>query len=192
MLTALLLAHAPLMQARATARRSGVASVAAGISRGTGVTSIEQWSAPEGGTLIGMSRTVADGATKEFEFVMIRKGSGRAAGVRGEAVGPGRGHLHRDPRVGQRGGLRESAARFPDTHHLSTQRRRQPARRHRRDLGTVSTKRIEYPYVSADLRSAADSADTLARPPAVACEVCGLSPHRVRHPRAVLRPNRRR
>jgi hypothetical protein len=37
---------------------------------------IEQWSAPEGGTLIGMSRTVGDGRTREFEFVMIREGAG--------------------------------------------------------------------------------------------------------------------
>jgi len=37
---------------------------------------IEQWSAPEGGTLIGMSRTVANGKTVEFEFLMIREGAG--------------------------------------------------------------------------------------------------------------------
>jgi hypothetical protein len=35
---------------------------------------IEQWSAPEGGTMIGMSRSVADGVTTEFEFLMIREG----------------------------------------------------------------------------------------------------------------------
>ena len=36
---------------------------------------IEQWSAPEGGTMIGTSRSVADGVTKEFEFLMIREGT---------------------------------------------------------------------------------------------------------------------
>jgi len=36
---------------------------------------MEQWSPPEGGTMIGMSRSVADGVTKEFEFLMIREGT---------------------------------------------------------------------------------------------------------------------
>jgi hypothetical protein len=35
---------------------------------------VEHWSAPEGGTLIGMSRTVASGKTAEYEFLMIREG----------------------------------------------------------------------------------------------------------------------
>src|SRR4051812_39211992 len=36
---------------------------------------IEQWAAPEGGTLIGMSRTVAGGKTSEYEFMLIREGA---------------------------------------------------------------------------------------------------------------------
>jgi len=75
MLTALLLMLAPLMQARATAADLGWLSGCWDLTR-NGRHVIEQWSAPEGGTLIGMSRTVGDGATKEFEFVMIREGSG--------------------------------------------------------------------------------------------------------------------
>ena len=32
----------------------------------------EQWMKPAGGTMLGMSRTVVDGKTKEFEFLQIR------------------------------------------------------------------------------------------------------------------------
>src|SRR4051794_26264292 len=35
---------------------------------------IEQWTPAEGDTLLGVSRTVADGNTIEYEFVVIRKG----------------------------------------------------------------------------------------------------------------------
>ena len=35
----------------------------------------EQWMAPEGGTLIGMSRTVANGKTGEYEFLLVREGA---------------------------------------------------------------------------------------------------------------------
>jgi hypothetical protein len=35
---------------------------------------VEQWSAPDGGTLVGMSRTVANGKTTEYEFLLIRSG----------------------------------------------------------------------------------------------------------------------
>jgi hypothetical protein len=36
---------------------------------------VEQWMPPEGGTMIGMSRTVAGGRTTEWEFLMIRGGA---------------------------------------------------------------------------------------------------------------------
>jgi Domain of unknown function (DUF6265) len=36
---------------------------------------IEQWMAPEGGTLLGMSRTVANGKTTEYEVLLIREGA---------------------------------------------------------------------------------------------------------------------
>lgn len=36
---------------------------------------VEHWSAVEGGTLIGMSRTVANGKTSEYEFLLIREGT---------------------------------------------------------------------------------------------------------------------
>src|SRR5437870_3925900 len=32
----------------------------------------EQWMAPDGGTMLGMSRTVANGKTVEYEFLLIR------------------------------------------------------------------------------------------------------------------------
>lgn len=35
---------------------------------------VEQWMPPEGGTLMGMSRTVANGKTTEYEFLLIREG----------------------------------------------------------------------------------------------------------------------
>lgn len=34
----------------------------------------EQWTLPAGGTMLGVSRTVRDGQTVEFEFVVIRAG----------------------------------------------------------------------------------------------------------------------
>jgi uncharacterized protein DUF6265 len=37
----------------------------------------EQWMNPGGGTMIGMSRTVAGDATREFEFMQIREQEGR-------------------------------------------------------------------------------------------------------------------
>jgi hypothetical protein len=36
---------------------------------------VEHWSAPEGGTLMGMGRTVASGKTAEYEFLLIREGA---------------------------------------------------------------------------------------------------------------------
>ena len=34
---------------------------------------VEQWTAAEGGTLLGMSRTVVNGKTTEYEFLLIRE-----------------------------------------------------------------------------------------------------------------------
>jgi hypothetical protein len=36
---------------------------------------IENWTPAEGGTLVGVSRTVADGKTIEYEFLLIRSGA---------------------------------------------------------------------------------------------------------------------
>jgi len=41
----------------------------------------EHWTAPAGGTLIGMSRTVRGGKTTEYEFLMIKDAGGRLAYV---------------------------------------------------------------------------------------------------------------
>jgi hypothetical protein len=35
----------------------------------------EQWMAPEGNTLLGISRTVVNGKTTEYEFLLIREGA---------------------------------------------------------------------------------------------------------------------
>lgn len=37
---------------------------------------VEQWSRAEGGTLVGVSRTVAGGKTVEYEFLLIRENAG--------------------------------------------------------------------------------------------------------------------
>jgi hypothetical protein len=37
----------------------------------------EHWMRPAGGTMLGMSRTIRDGRTTEFEFLQIRDDSGR-------------------------------------------------------------------------------------------------------------------
>ncbi len=36
---------------------------------------VEQWTAPEGGSMLGLSRTVDGGRTREWEFLMIREGA---------------------------------------------------------------------------------------------------------------------
>ena len=38
---------------------------------------VEQWTKPEGGTLLGMSRTVRGEKTVEYEFIVIREANGR-------------------------------------------------------------------------------------------------------------------
>lgn len=37
----------------------------------------EQWTSPDGGTMLGVSRTVSNGKTTEYEFVIIREAGGR-------------------------------------------------------------------------------------------------------------------
>jgi hypothetical protein len=37
---------------------------------------VERWTPPEGGTMMGVSRTVNDGKTTEWEFLIIREGAG--------------------------------------------------------------------------------------------------------------------
>lgn len=44
-------------------------------ARANGMTE-EHWMSPRGGTMLGMSRTVRDGRTVEFEFMQIRTGDG--------------------------------------------------------------------------------------------------------------------
>ena len=36
---------------------------------------VEHWTAPEGGTMMGVSRTVVNGKTTEWEFLVIREGA---------------------------------------------------------------------------------------------------------------------
>lgn len=38
-----------------------------------GRTTVEIWMPPDGGTMLGMSRTVAKGSTREYEFLLIRE-----------------------------------------------------------------------------------------------------------------------
>jgi hypothetical protein len=79
-LTALLLVSwfAPAVApARDTASIDGLSWLAGCWSRvrADGLTE-EHWMAPRGGTMLGMSRTVRDGRTVEFEFLQIRSGEG--------------------------------------------------------------------------------------------------------------------
>ena len=44
----------------------------------------EEWMAPAGGTMLGMSRTVKGGKTIEYEFLQIREGPGGGSDRRGQ------------------------------------------------------------------------------------------------------------
>ena len=37
----------------------------------------EQWTSAAGGTMLGVSRTISDGKTAEYEFIVVREASGR-------------------------------------------------------------------------------------------------------------------
>ena len=37
---------------------------------------VEQWTVPDGGTMLGVSRTVSNGKTTEYEFIIIREAAG--------------------------------------------------------------------------------------------------------------------
>jgi hypothetical protein len=50
---------------------------------------VEHWTAPEGGTLLGVSRTVSDGKTVEYEFLLIRERGGDGNGAGGVGAGGG-------------------------------------------------------------------------------------------------------
>jgi hypothetical protein len=73
MITALLFAFAALAQGAPTV---GDLKWLAGCWESTRAGRLinEHWMAPEGGTLLGMSRTVASGKTSEYEFLLIREG----------------------------------------------------------------------------------------------------------------------
>jgi uncharacterized protein DUF6265 len=73
MLTTVLMALLPLAP-QATPKAGDVAWLAGcwELTRGPRH-AVEQWTAPEGGTLVGVSRTVSEGKTTEWEFLMIRE-----------------------------------------------------------------------------------------------------------------------
>jgi hypothetical protein len=73
MITTLLLAVLPLFS-QGTPKAGELAWLAGcwELTRGARHT-VEQWTAPEGGTLLGMSRTVVSGKIAEWEFLMIRE-----------------------------------------------------------------------------------------------------------------------
>ncbi len=74
MITALILALPALLQPEPTAQDL---KWLAGCWESTRTSRhiVEQWMPPEGGTLMGMSRTVADAKTTEYEFLLIREGA---------------------------------------------------------------------------------------------------------------------
>lgn len=78
-------AHAVRMAARRSDRSAtGPATIRDGcglacwlLTTTTGSRSVtEHWLGPEGGTMIGVSRTVSGGTTVEYEFLLIRQGPG--------------------------------------------------------------------------------------------------------------------
>jgi hypothetical protein len=74
MIIAVLAAFVPLLQAAPTVQDlAWLAGCWESTRAGRHVS--EQWMAPEGNTLIGMSRTVANGKTSEYEFLLIREGA---------------------------------------------------------------------------------------------------------------------
>ena len=79
----------------------------------------EQWMAPEGNTLLGISRTVVNGKTTEYEFLLIREGA-RGLEYVAKPSGQAEADVHDGASLGQRGGVREPGARLSDAHHLST------------------------------------------------------------------------
>src|SRR5215471_17653169 len=70
-----LVAAFPFQPAKPAAEDVGWLSGCWGFTR-NGRHVIEQWTPPEGGTLVGLSRTVANGRTTEYEFLLIRAGAG--------------------------------------------------------------------------------------------------------------------
>ena len=65
-----LLLQAPRPAAQTLAWLAGCWEFTRGTRRVT-----EQWMRPDGGTLMGMSRTTADGRTVEYEFLVVREGA---------------------------------------------------------------------------------------------------------------------
>ena len=74
MLTTLMLASLLLQSPRPSVDQLSWLTGCWELTRGTRRVS-EQWMRPEAGTMLGMSRTVADGKTLEYEFLMIREGA---------------------------------------------------------------------------------------------------------------------
>src|SRR5262245_47362635 len=64
----------PVQPAKASAEDVGWLSGCWAFTR-NGRHVIEQWTPPEGGTLVGLSRTVVNARTIEYEFLLIRSGA---------------------------------------------------------------------------------------------------------------------
>ena len=76
---------------------------------------IEQWLAPAGGTMLGVSRTVKQGKTVEFEFMQVRQLPDGALAFIAQPSG-------RPPTVFQAIALRKKDAVFENTEHDFPQR----------------------------------------------------------------------
>jgi len=74
MFTSVVLASLLLQAARPSVEQLSWLAGCWELTRGTRHVT-EQWMRPEAGTILGMSRTVSDGKTVEYEFLMIREGT---------------------------------------------------------------------------------------------------------------------
>ncbi|UUZ56882.1 DUF6265 family protein [Massilia sp. H-1] len=81
--------------------------------------SVEQWTAPAGGLMLGMSKTIKSGKLSAFRVHAHQRSGTGQAGLDGPALGRRADHLPAaaQPREGSH--LREPGPRFPATGHVS-------------------------------------------------------------------------
>jgi hypothetical protein len=107
----------------------------------------EQWMAPAGGTMLGLSRTVSGDKTTEYEFIVIREAAGKLEYVAKPSRQPEA--IFTSVRVTAEEAIFENPQHdFPTRIHY----RRQPAGGVLATIeGTINGSRraIEYPYAAA-------------------------------------------
>ena len=143
---AIMMAFPPQAQKTATTT-TWRSSAAAGSLEANGRTIEEHWLAPSGGSLLGVSRTVAGGKTVEYQFMQIRD-TARRLDLHRQTVGAGRSELQGALEHGRRSGLREPAHDFPQRIRY---RKAGADALHARIEGTMNGKArgMDFPYTRA-------------------------------------------